>query len=103
MSEDKDKTTTAPKTPKGPSRAEKAADLKASRAQLRLKRADVQDTQTISVVAEKNPRRLGTVPHAHFEKYTDGQTVGEFLSKENGGEWIHMQADIERGHIKLAA
>lgn len=85
------------------SRSEKAAQRRVEREARRMKKRDVSNTATIKLLVEKNPRREGSAPYAHFEKYEDGMSVETLLSKEVGGEWIHLQADIQRGYIELAA
>ena len=53
----------------------------------------------ITVLAETNPRRAGTVTHKIFELYKNGMTVGEFVAA--GGRLIDVKADIERKHISI--
>jgi len=54
----------------------------------------------IKVLHEGNPRRPGSVTHDHWKRFVkDGITVEEFLAK--GGTWLHLRADIVRGHVKL--
>lgn len=67
----------------------------------RPNRKDVPDDATLKILVDKNPRREGTQPHAHFEKYQDGMTVGDLLSESIGGEWVHLQADVERGYVDI--
>ncbi len=75
----------------------------AERAARKIKKGDLDKAKKIKIVVEGNPRREGTAPHVHFAKYKTGMTVENFLSEKVGGEWIHFQADIERGYIELTA
>lgn len=80
-------------------RAKRAASEKAAREKRRIKKSDVKPDSKIKILVDANPRREGTAPHAHFAKYRNGTKVSTFL--EGGGEWLHLQADIERGYIGL--
>lgn len=82
-------------------RATKAAAEREARDARKVKKASVSMESKIKILVKENPRRSGSVPHAHFETYKDGTTVGAFL--EGGGNWLHLSADIERGYIGLEA
>ena len=84
------------------SRSEKAEQRRVEREARKTKKRDLAADAKIEVLVAENPRRPGSAPHAHFDKYEDGMTVEKFLSEAVGGEWIHLQADIERGYVRLA-
>lgn len=82
-------------------RAARAKQRKDERAAHRVARKDVPDTARIRLPkGGANPRNEGTVPYRHYQLYTDGMTVGDLLAMPEGN-WIHLQADIERGHVTL--
>jgi hypothetical protein len=56
--------------------------------------------KTISVLAEKNPKREGTKAYDRFKLYKDGMTVAEFIKK--GGSAADVSYDVEHKHIRLA-
>jgi hypothetical protein len=97
-----EKAKTKPKTDKTDAAAARD-QRRADRLSRRPKRSEVPDESKLKILVEKNPRREGTEPHAHFEKYRDGMTVGELLGEGIGGSWVHLQADIERGYVATAA
>ncbi len=84
-------------------REEKAAALKAERATRRIKRSDVTDEFKIKLMVDDNPRRVGSAPHDHFNKYEDEMLIKDFFSEDVEGSWVHLQADVERGYVQLLA
>lgn len=85
------------------SREPKAAPKKEKGAQVAApKPTDVPENARLQIMTEKkaNPRREGTAPYDHWEQHVKhGITIKTFL--ENGGEWMHLRADIARGHVQL--
>lgn len=82
-------------------RAKKAAAEREARDTRRVRKSQIDKDWKIKILVASNPRRPGSKPHAHFEKYQNGTKVRSFL--ENGGSWLHLSADIERGYVGLEA
>jgi hypothetical protein len=80
-------------------RAQKAEKLKNDRDARSIKRVDVSNDQTIRILTDINPRRIGSQPATHWEKYKVDMTVGQLI--EAGGSWVHLQEDIQRGYIEI--
>jgi hypothetical protein len=58
------------------------------------------DTARIHLLVKNNPRREGSVPYSHWEQHMkEGVTLARFF--KNGGSWLHLRADIARGHVLL--
>ena len=57
--------------------------------------------QTITVLAEKNPKRMNTASYNRFALYRDGMTVAEYL--EAGGRKSDIRWDTERAFIAIQA
>ena len=61
---------------------------------------EVDRSLKIRVLRDDNPRRPGSETFDHWKRYVkDGITVEEFFAR--GGTWLHLRADIMRGHVKL--
>lgn len=58
------------------------------------------ESARIHLLVKNNPRREGGVPHEHWEQHMkEGITLMQFF--EGGGSWMHLRADIARGHVVL--
>jgi hypothetical protein len=65
---------------------------------------------TITVLAEKNPKKAGSAAAAIFEFYKSGQTVGDFFAatagfsfkdKKRPGTYADITYDVGHGYIKV--
>ncbi len=65
---------------------------------------------TITVLAEKNPKKVGSAAAAIFEFYKSGQTVGDFFAataefvfkdKKRPGTYADITYDVGHGYIKV--
>lgn len=52
------------------------------------------------LVADKNPKRVGSKSHARFEFYSASATVGDFIGL--GGTYGDLAWDSARGYITIA-
>lgn len=74
------------------------------------KRTIYQDFHLITLVAETNPKRDGSLAHARFALYSTKKTVGEFLDaahelEPNKPRWKFIQDlhwDVRHGYITVA-
>ena len=57
-------------------------------------------TQTVTLLASKNPKRPGTAAHARFAKYRNGATVAACIKA--GILVADLKWDLAHGFIKLA-
>jgi len=64
----------------------------------------------ITVLAEKNPKKVGSAAAAIFEFYKSGQTVGDFFAatanfsfkdKKRPGTYADITYDVGHGYIKV--
>jgi len=56
-------------------------------------------SKKITLLAEKNPKRVGSKAHATFELYSKSATVGEFIA--NGGFYGALEWDAARGFVSV--
>lgn len=82
-----------PKAPKAPKEKKEASMARSQFAKLYPEDAPV------TVLAEKNPKKVGSKAHARFELYKDCKTVGEFLAK--GGTYSDIAYNVGRSFIKV--
>jgi hypothetical protein len=59
----------------------------------------IRDDQKIYVLAEKNPKRVGSKAYDYFEAYQDGMTVEEYLA--NGGDRGNLNWDSTHGIVRV--
>ena len=52
----------------------------------------------ITGIVDENPRREGTTGHANFSNYVVGETLAQYLAKEDA-HLGHFRWDVERGFI----
>lgn len=57
-------------------------------------------TATITLLSDKNPKRVGSKSHERFEHYSASVTVGDFITL--GGTYGDLAWDSARGYITIS-
>lgn len=57
------------------------------------------DHMALAVLAESNPKKVGSKAHAMFDCYANAKTVGE--ARRNGVSYQSIAYDVARSFIKL--
>lgn len=59
------------------------------------------ETAKITVLAETNPKKVGSKAHVRFEWYYKSKTVGEFFAADKTHGYNDITYDVGHGFIKV--